>query len=95
MKTETLFDNEILVQRFKRKNHFVTTQYCVLPALGFDLEIVKVIQTSPRFKHLKNRRIIITWGLNVPREEAKQVFCVAKIIDCHNDYYEKLFAVLA
>ena len=33
---------------------------------GPDYEVVKVVRTQGRCKHLKGQRVLISWGLNLP-----------------------------
>ena len=66
---------QVYYKRFKnvKLNHFSPAPGYNCPKIplgsinckGLDYEVVKVVRTEGKCKHLKNRRVIISWGLNL------------------------------
>lgn len=57
-----------------------------------DYEIVKVVEASDDCKFLKGRRVMITWGLNIPKEKWPEITQVIAVNDLNSDFGEIVLA---
>jgi len=87
----------IYYERFKRNQHFTPAPGLNCPVFMLrqpDYEIVKVTGTSGgKVKHLKGRKVMISWGLNIPVPQFGKYEQVLALPHRHAEWAEIVLAI--
>jgi len=97
---KNLNEFQVVVKRFKRKNHFIAAAGYNCPKFpsdnlfnSCDYEVVKVVKTGDKMKSLKGRKIIISWGLNLDIQEQINKHYMFVTLENDGIFAEKIIAV--
>jgi hypothetical protein len=95
-----LAKNQIEVRRYKnwQKMHLMAAAgyncpHYPAPLNKCDYEIVRVVRAGSDFKNLKDRRVMMSWGLNLPLEKAKKLKAFCTDVENWSPFAEMLLAV--